>query len=329
MTTIDKFTAYEISLNIRPEWQAHSLSNSGTNGSIRTLPRRQLLANGTEVDAVSGNIAKRHHAMLLAEYFEETGVSLCPACMRRDGRRAAALINHPDYEDMDMRKILSQCGVCDAHGFLVTAKKPSGSDTAEEARQRLSKHSLIEFPFGLALPDTQAETTQLFTRAGAGDGDGQMLMKRSVRSASYGICIRYKCAGIGVDTDTWKVVINDKEERIKRHRAILCALRDCVLSPDGAQTSTTLPHLTNLKGAIVVQLSVGRAPILSPLVSDFVTRLAAMENEARVVLTFESVDEFSGEMDNLIEKSEPHLPGSKNNGVSSQESSSEHKVSQE
>jgi CRISPR-associated autoregulator DevR family len=329
MTTIDKFTAYEISWNIRTEWQAHSLSNSGTNGSIRLLPRRQLLANGTEVDAVSGNIAKHHHAVLLAEYLEETGVPLCPACKTRDGRRAAALINHPDYEDIDMKKILSQCGLCDAHGFLVTAKKPSGIDSAEEARQRLSKHSLIEFSFGLALPDTQAETTQLFTRAGAADGGGQMLMKRSVRSASYGTCIRYKCAGIGVDTDTWKVVINDNEERIKRHRAILCALRDCVLSPSGAQTSTTLPHLTNLIGAIVVQLSAGRAASLSPLDSDFVTRLAALENERGAVFTFESVDEFSGEMDNLIENSRPYLPGSKNNGVSSQESSSGQKVGQE
>jgi CRISPR/Cas system-associated protein Cas7 (RAMP superfamily) len=119
---MDPVTIYELSLNVLAEWQAHSLSNSGTNGSIRLLPRRQLLADGTETDACSGNIAKHHHAVLLAEYFEEASVPLCPACAVRDGRRVAALVNRPDYKKMTIEQILSQCGLCDAHGFLVTAK---------------------------------------------------------------------------------------------------------------------------------------------------------------------------------------------------------------
>jgi len=84
---------YEVSVNVRVAWQAQSLSNAGNNGSNRLLPRRQLLADGTETDAHSGNIAKHYHATLLAEYLEAAGSPLCPACQARDGRRAAALID--------------------------------------------------------------------------------------------------------------------------------------------------------------------------------------------------------------------------------------------
>jgi len=55
-------STYELSLSVRVAWQAHSLSNAGNNGSNRLLPRRQLLADGTETDACSGNIAKHSHA---------------------------------------------------------------------------------------------------------------------------------------------------------------------------------------------------------------------------------------------------------------------------
>src|SRR5436190_20393332 len=88
-TTMNESQIYEVSLNVRVAWQAHSISNAGNNGSNRLLPRRQLLSCGTETDACSGNIAKHFHAVLLAEYLEAAGGPLCPACKVRDGRRAA------------------------------------------------------------------------------------------------------------------------------------------------------------------------------------------------------------------------------------------------
>ncbi len=266
---------YEMSVNVRVDWQAHSLSNAGTNGSIRLLPRRQLLADGVETDACSGNIAKHHHAMLLAEYLEAAGIPLCPACASRDGRRAAALINRPGYPSLPIERILAECALCDAHGFLVIGKNAS-SDGSTEARQRVSKHSLIEFSLALALPNLHAESTHLYTRSGNSKEDGQMLMKMPARSGTYALCIRYKSVGIGVDTDKWSVVVTDAKERLRRHRAILSALRDQLLSPEGALTATTLPHLAGLVGAIAVRNSVGRAPLFSPLDASFVAHLSAL-----------------------------------------------------
>ena len=295
MTEMQVQSIYELSVCARVTWQAHAVSNAGNNGSNRLLPRRQLLADGHETDACSGNIAKHYHAVLLTEYLEAAGTPVCPACSARDGRRAAALIDRADYRNLSLERIVRECGVCDVHG-------------STEARQRLSKHSLIEFSFALALPDRHSETTQLFTRLGESKEEGQMLMKMTARSGEYALCVRYKCAGVGLDTDKWRAVLTDEQERMTRHRAILAALRDCLLSPQGALTATMLPHLTGLRGAIVARSTTGRAPLYSPLQEDFVERLSALSNEACCIFSFETIDSFHERMNALIETSSPSMP---------------------
>ena len=302
----DEFTIYELAISLRVTWQAHSLSNVGAD-SIRLLPRRQLLANGVETDACSGNIMKHHHAVLLAEYLEAVGEPLCLACHGRDGRRAALLVNHPDYANRTMSQILTQCGLCDKHGFLVTGKRGSKNGESKD-RQRLSKHSLIEFSYDLALPDSQAETTQLTTRTGSMENGGQMLMKKPSRSGTYARCIRYKCVGIGIDTDSWVTHLSDPQVRGLRHKAILSALHDQILSPVGATTSTMLPHITGLEGAIALQLSVGRAPLYSGLSDDFVSVLSSMAREDCLIWSFHSIIEFNKHMNQLITASQPAIP---------------------
>ncbi len=319
-----KLTVYELSLNVRLHLEAHSMSNIGSAGN-RLLPRRQLLADGTEVDAISGNIQKHHHADILANYMNAMGILLCPACAKRDGRRAAALVDKTGRISLNIDEILT-CGMCDAHGFLVPSKnKPEIVRTEEtdidgedqpkkkkstkviktKVRDRLSKHSLIEFSYGLALPENFTDTPQLLTRTGDEKGDGQMLVHQITRSGFYGQCVRYTAAGIGVDTNTRRLVIADEAERLRRHQAILSALRDDFLSPSGALTSSTLPHLAGLAGVVMIQTQIGRAPTYSPLAKDFIERLAAMKNEQRVTKPFHTVDEFSAIMDDLIANSLP------------------------
>jgi CRISPR/Cas system-associated protein Cas7 (RAMP superfamily) len=313
-------TIYDLSLNVLVSWQAHSLSTAGTNGSNRLMPRRQLLANRTETDACSGNIAKHHHAMLLAQYFEAARVPLCPACSRRDARRAAALTERPEQKDLAMGTILEQCGLCDAHGFLVTAKRAKTKEKKEAEneqeedeetdRQRRSKHTLVDFSFALALPDRHAETSQLYTRVGDTKEEGQMLMKMSARSGDYALHIRYFSVGIGVDTDKWQVIIRDEKQRRSRHCAILSALRDSLLSPDGALTATMLPHLTGLQGAVVIRTAVGRAPMYSALCDDFVSQLQALAGPTCLVYPFENIATFNALMNALIIYSSPCFPAS-------------------
>ncbi len=311
-------SVYELALSLRVAWQAHSSSNAGNNGSNRLMPRRQMLADSTETDACSGNIAKHAHAALLAEYLEEAGCPLCLACKARDGRRAAAAYDQAALKNLTIEQVVCGCALCDTHGFLVTAKN-AASDGSTEARQRLSKHSLIEFSFALALPSRRAETVQLLTRVGDTKDEGQMLMKMTARSGEYALCVRYKCAGIGLDTDKWKLLVEDEQERGRRHRAVLTALRDCLLSPQGALTATALPHLTGLQGAITVRPSAGRAPIYSALQEDFITRLSALENDTCLVSSFETIDAFQKQMEQLIDQTHPALPAACQSKLASEE----------
>src|SRR6266851_2719673 len=137
---------YEMSFNVLAAWQAHSLSTAGSNGSNRVMPRRQLLADKSETDACSGNIAKHHHAALVAAYFAAEGNPLCPACRVGDGRRAAALVDRPDYQDLSLERIVRECALCDSHGFLVTARNADGQ-VGTAARQKINKDTLIDFSY--------------------------------------------------------------------------------------------------------------------------------------------------------------------------------------
>jgi CRISPR/Cas system-associated protein Cas7 (RAMP superfamily) len=206
------------------------------------------------------------------------------------------------------------CAVCDTHGFLVTAKNASKTDQTP-ARQRQSKHTLIDFSFALALPERHQETSQLFTRIGDTKEEGQMLMKMAVRSGEYALCVRYKCAGIGLDTDKWHLCLADEEERMRRYRAALSALSDYFLSPQGALTATMLPHLTALQGAIVLRTSAGRAPIYSGLVPDFIERLEKLADDEVSIFPFETIDTFHERMQALIRHSIPALPARLHDGV--------------
>lgn len=307
MNTADQIPIYDLSINARSTWQAHGLSNAGDNGSNRLLPRRQLLADGVETDACSGNILKHYHAMLTAEYMEAVGIPLCPACTSRDGRRAAALIGLADYKDLSIERILRECGLCDAHGFLVTAKN-AARDGSAEARERVSKRSLIEFGFSLGVPGNYAETVHLMTRVGDSKEGGQMLMKMTTRSGIYAFSARYNASGIGVDTYKRRLLLPDGQKRRQRHAAVLAAFRDLIISPSGALTSTMLPHLTDLVGAIMVRCSVGRAPMSSALKNDFVQRLSQMNDSTCQLFPFDGVDGFYRVMGQLIETSYPCLP---------------------
>lgn len=122
-----------------------------------------------------------------------------------------------------------------------------------------------------------------------------------------GVCVRYLCAGIGADTERWQLFVKEPLLREKRHRAILRALRDSLVSPDGAQVATMLPHLTRLSGVITVRTHMGRAPLYSALERDFVTRLAAMADDTCQVYPFETVDAFYLLMNSFIATSVPAL----------------------
>jgi len=319
---------YDLSLSLRVGWEGHSLSNVGSNGTNRLLGRKILLADGVEADSASGNILKHHHARLTREYLQSRGVPLCSACAVGDGRRAAGL---PAAEQRAGHP-MARCGLCDIHGYLVVARgsageiedgkladasaaEPTGKRTrqpkapiekaASESQTRQARPSLIEFSFAIGVPAHQAETRQLFTRIGDGQNGAQMLMTMPNRSGVYALNVRYRAVGIGTDTYSWQTIVDDRSQRLARHQATLAALRDQILSPGGARTSSMLPHVSSLMGAICIRHSVGRAPVYSGLDPRFIERLQALKIGDMTVHAFDGIEGFAETMDTFIASSVP------------------------
>ena len=72
-----------------------------------------------------------------------------------------------------------------------------------------------------------------------------------------------------------------------------------------------LPHLTAIRGAIVLRTQVGRAFMCSPLRTDFVGQLdgaVSKAYEANSVLHFDDFEEFAAQMEYLIVRSAPYAP---------------------
>ena len=213
-------------------------------------------------------------------------------------------MNEPGFGGKTIGDIIRECVMCDVHGFLVTAKNDSG-ESSDGPRQRMSKHSLVEFSFSLAEPEQQAASDHLMTRMGDSKDGGQMLMKLTARSGAYAMCIRYLAAGVGTDTEKWQVCVTDDNEREKRHRGVLLMLRDQILSPSGAVTSKMLPHLTGLEGAIVIRSKPGRAPVWSALDDNFIPLLSEMADTECEVGVFRTPHEFQSHMQPLLDASKP------------------------
>jgi len=83
-----------------------------------------------------------------------------------------------------------------------------------------------------------------------------------------------------------------------------------MVEADGAMTATMHPHLTGLKGVLLVCKDVGRAPMYSALKEDFIERLVAMQRYTCLVYPFKTVDIFHAIMEDFIATSVPCMPPS-------------------
>lgn len=299
---------YEIGISVRIGLDAHSLSNIGNRGNV-LLPRKVLLANGIETDALSGASLKHHHAEALAFSLEANGDYLCPACQNHDSLRAAAWVNSPEYSRPDEALTMSQllqCGLCDTHGFLIP--KVEGQ---QNSVQRWTKYAVLNYSMGLAIPESFAELNQLHTRQ-AVKNENAMLFERPSRSGLYGLCIRYIPGWLGVDTRTMEQVLTDEEVRIRRHKLVLNGLRGQLLTPRGATMASMLPHLISLEGAVTIQHDPGNtAPLFSPLDDQYIEILQSFATNspdvyAPEVLTFSDAQTFNEIMIGLMENTLPY-----------------------
>lgn len=296
-------SVYDIGISLRIGLNAHSMSNVGSYENV-LLPRKVLLENGIEVDAISGGILKHHHAESMAFMLAASDDYLCPACQIHDSLRAAYWVNSPEYRQNDTpltMELLLKCGLCDTHGFMIP--KVEG---AKKNKRKYYKDSVLNYSMGLAIPESFNELEQFHTRQTVEYNDAMIFIRPS-RSGTYGLCIRYTAGWLGVDTSCWKMVMSDSKIREIRHKMIIRMIRDQLVSPRGANMASMLPHLTKLEGAVTIQLLPGGgAPIFSPLEDDYVQFLESFASSHIEVHTFSNVSSFNSIMSDLIDNTSPN-----------------------
>ena len=285
---------FEIAILARAVWDLHSLNNEGTVGNV-TEPRTVILANGSKSDGVSGEMLKHHHAFNVWLVANDKSI-FCEPCQTLRPQRADALgklAKKQGEEAAILERLLKGCALCDLHGFLKTA-------------EAIPRHSTVEFGWAVALPDSfqrdvhtharhevegrvrhQSESGQ---REEGEQDSAQMVYHRPTRSGTYAIVTVFAPWRIGLNEITYRYV--EGVDRKARYQLALDAYKAMFARAEGAMTSTRLPHVEDIDGAVAISTSNFPVPLPSPLSDSYIERLESMKEhcDGLEVHRFEGLD---------------------------------------
>lgn len=135
----------------------------------------------------------------------------------------------------------------------------------------------------------------------------QMLYHRPTRSGSYGIVSVFQPWRIGLNNINFNYDISDDNERAHRYQLVLKAYQAMFMRPEGAMTSTRLPHTEDFEGIIVVSKTNFPVPVISPLKDNYKEQIEAIKSsidsgESIDIQAFDSVSVFVGIIKGLLSK---------------------------
>ena len=275
---------FEIAIVGRVTWNLHSLNNEGTIGNV-TEPRTVVLWDGTKTDGVSGEMMKHIHAFWTWLQARENNLRLCSACQSFQPQRADAasrdLPSGRGQEADAMAQVLQRCVLCDLHGFLVQ-------------RPTIHRQSTVEFGWVVGVPEQIHRDLHIHARHAIGaqgmgqeetvsEGEvsgeemeqarpevtAQMLYHRPTRSGVYAFVTLFQAWRIGLNEVNYTYALNDENDRKKRYELALTAYEWTFKRPDGAMTTTRLPHIEGAEGLVLVAKAAVPVPLLSPIREDY------------------------------------------------------------
>jgi len=311
---------FEIGFMMRVTWDLHSLNNEGTVGNV-SEPRTVVLADGTKTDGISGEMLKHLHTYNV--WLAEVQKSLfCPACQRLQPQKADLPEYRRTFSGTDnvgaMTRAISNCILCDLHGFLM--QTPA-----------ISRRSTVEFGWAVGLPEVHREIHVHARHAVAGrmqreerdearrgreerrrrgeqveaeEVAAQMVYHRPTRSGVYAVVSLFQPWRIGLNEVNYEYAI-DGDSRVRRYRLALEGYKNLLQRADGAMTSTRLPHTEGIEGIVTVSRRNAPAPVFSPLRDDYrqqLEALAANTNNGSLTLhQFSTIAEACRVLDELAE----------------------------
>lgn len=327
-----------LSIACRVMMDLHALNNEGSE-SNRLMTRQvgivtpgqdengETLYQRATVNAISGDMNKHIFADHFRHIALDQNLPLCPACVDLDPAR---MMGNPGFEDwvrdtnegQEVVDRLLSCALDDVCGILITAGGNS-----------IKRKSAVEFGWTVGLPEiTEVQefiharhAVRRITRTKGSSKEaleekeanlGQMVFNRPASSGVYAFVAHLDTGAIGFNdihgeypeqVPDWSGDSTVVVDRSARLRATLMALAQTLLHPTGALTSTQLPHLLEVEGFLSVSTSAASAPLISPLVDDYVDRagqvaglLNGMHGESVAVMPFNGQDGLLHQMGEVI-----------------------------
>lgn len=309
---------FEMSILARVTWNLHSLNNEGTIGNV-TEPRTVVLASGDKTDGISGEMLKHIHAYNVW-LLQDDKSKFCSACQKFHPQKADMneMVKKSKNQEAAMKTAIASCILCDLHGFLVAQKMSIG------------RPSTIEFGWALGIPDKTHRSIHVHARhsmvgrskeelkagkeesevAESEEGRGkegekqitaQMVYHRPTRSGVYALISVFQPWRIGLNEINYSYVISEADRK-KRFQLALNAYKATLIRTEGAMTSTRLPHVEGIEGAVVISEKNFPAPVISPINDDYLDQLEALNRDEKglSMKKFSSLTELSSLIDELM-----------------------------
>ena len=317
---------YEIAILGRAVWQLHSLNNEGTVGNV-TEPRNVRIVDpntkkAVTTDGVSGEMLKHIHTEIMWTLAEKK--NLCDACKILNPEKFNFVIKKKKIKVNDVESALQEalklCDICDVHGFLI--EKPT-----------VSRKSTVEFGWALGIPEvyrdihtharhapgekgkTKSENQKDGDEEDKGGVSTQMVYHRPTRSGVYAVISVFQPWRIGLNEarpDKYTYDVGD-EIRKRRYELALKTYQLMFTRPEGAMTTTRLPHVEDFSGVIVYSTKPLPVPVISPLKDGYISDIKEITNnmcndtdgKCLKIIEFSNIVEFVSSINNLI-GSEPY-----------------------
>lgn len=275
----EKNEVFELVIIGRVTWNLHSLNNEGTIGNV-TEPRTVVLWDGTKTDGVSGEMMKHIHAFWTWLQARQNNLPLCDGCKEFKPQKVDVASGKLKGEEAEaLSQAVRQCVLCDLHGFLVQ-------------RPTIHRQSTIEFGWVVGVPEQIHRDLHVHARHAIGERteeqqaseevSAQMLYHRPTRSGVYAFVTLFQAWRVGLNEVNYTYAVNDDSERKKRYEVALTAYEWTFKRPDGAMTTTRLPHIEGIEGLVLVARKPVPVPLLSPLRNDYCENLKTLAEKQGV-----------------------------------------------
>ena len=270
---------YEIAILGRATWQLHSLNNEGTVGNVTEPRSLRIIDPNTKktvtTDGISGEMLKHIHTEIMWVLDEKK--YLCDACKVLNPEKfnytiKSKKVKVKNVEDA-IEQALQSCDICDIHGFLL--EKPT-----------TSRKSTVEFGWALGIPEiyrdihTHArhalgEKGKISQEQEEGGASTQMVYHRPTRSGIYAVISIFQPWRIGLNESRQSIYTYDADDdtRERRYKLALKAYQIMFARPDGAMTTTRLPHVEDFSGVIVYSTEPVPVPLISPLKDTYIKEI--------------------------------------------------------